>query len=139
MTILANSNVSRGKFAAAAVHAALNWYGIDHGAVIVLGSKGQDIESECAVIVRDAGRTEVDPGTVTAGVKSHENARGKDYIAVVFSTPFMPSSGTHVFEVSDVEKARQCASELKAEWPGKWGQRDYAEVKIITGMAQEVK
>lgn len=71
LTILANSNVSRGKFAAAAVHAALNHYGIDHGAVIVLGAKGPQIEAECTDVVRDAGRTEVEPGTVTAGVKEH--------------------------------------------------------------------
>ena len=37
LTILANKNVSRGKMAAAAVHAALMHYGIPHGAVIVLG------------------------------------------------------------------------------------------------------
>lgn len=70
MTILANSNVSRGKYAAAAVHAALAYYGIEHGAVIVLGAKPADIEGECFIIINDAGRTEVDPGTVTAGVKS---------------------------------------------------------------------
>lgn len=69
LTIYANSNVSRGKFAAAAVHAALNHYGIDHGAVIVLGAKPGVIEAECTDVVHDAGRTEVDPGTVTAGIK----------------------------------------------------------------------
>lgn len=68
MTILANSNVSRGKYAAAAVHAALAYYGIDHGAVIVLGAKPADIEAQADLVIRDAGRTEVEPGTVTAGV-----------------------------------------------------------------------
>lgn len=68
LTILANSNVSRGKAAAAAVHAALNHYGIAHGAVIVLGAKPSDIEAQCVDVVRDAGRTEVEPGTITAGV-----------------------------------------------------------------------
>lgn len=69
LTIYANNNVSRGKFAAAAVHAALLHYGIEHGAVIVLGQSPSRIEDECTTIVRDAGRTEVEPGTVTAGVK----------------------------------------------------------------------
>ena len=72
LTILANSNVTRGKYAAAAVHAALLHYGIDHGAVIVLGSSPTQIEKECSLIIRDAGHTEVKPGTVTAGVKEHK-------------------------------------------------------------------
>jgi len=70
LTILANSDVSRGKYAAAAVHAALMHYGIPHGAVIVLGARPGQIEDQCEVVVRDAGRTEVKPGTVTAGVRS---------------------------------------------------------------------
>lgn len=74
LTIWANSNTSRGKFAAAAVHAALNWYGIDHRAVIVLGAKPGDIEEHGLLVVHDAGRTEVVPGTATAGIISHENA-----------------------------------------------------------------
>jgi len=77
LTIKANSNVSRGKFAAAAVHAALNHYGFDHGAVIVLGAKPSEIEAECVDVVHDAGRTEVDPGTVTAGVWAHTDAPGE--------------------------------------------------------------
>jgi PTH2 family peptidyl-tRNA hydrolase len=72
LTILANSNTTRGKFAAAAVHAALQHYGIEHGAVIVLGANPGAIERDCTSVVHDAGRTEVEPGTVTAGVKSHE-------------------------------------------------------------------
>ena len=70
MVILANSNVSRGKFAAAAVHAALAYYGIPHGAVIVLGASPGVIADECEIVIHDAGRTEVTPGTVTAGIKS---------------------------------------------------------------------
>ena len=72
LTILANKNVSRGKMAAAAVHAALMHYGIPHGAVIVLGASPGRIEDECSLIIRDAGRTEVEPGTVTAGVREGE-------------------------------------------------------------------
>ena len=73
LTILANKNVSRGKMAAAAVHAALIHYGIPHGAVIVLGASPGRIEGECSLIIRDAGRTEVEPGTVTAGVRKGED------------------------------------------------------------------
>lgn len=67
VVIYANSNVSRGKFAAAAVHAALTAAGAHPGLpVIVLGAKPGDIENLWTVI-HDAGRTEVEPGTVTAG------------------------------------------------------------------------
>lgn len=71
LVIWANKETSRGKFAAAAVHAALNHYGIDHGAVIVLMAKKDEITEQCTSVIRDAGRTEVDPGTVTAGVFDH--------------------------------------------------------------------
>lgn len=67
IVIHANSNVSRGKFAAAAVHAALTAAGVHPGLpVIVLGAKPSDIEKHTTVI-RDAGVTEVEPGTVTSG------------------------------------------------------------------------
>lgn len=69
LTLLVNNNVSRGKAAAAAVHAALYHYGISHGAVIVLGASPSAIEDECDLVIRDAGRTEVEPGTVTGGVR----------------------------------------------------------------------
>lgn len=68
LTIYASSNVTRGKAAAAAVHAALMHYGIPHGAVIVLSVSPSQIERGCEIVVRDAGRTEVEPGTVTAGL-----------------------------------------------------------------------
>ena len=67
IVIHANSNVSRGKFAAAAVHAALTAAGVHPGqAVIVLGAKPRDIE-HLGTVIHDAGRTEVEQGTVTAG------------------------------------------------------------------------
>lgn len=75
MVILASKNVTRGKAAAAAVHAALAHYGIDHGAVIVLSEPPSRIEAECDLVIRDAGRTEVEPGTVTAGIKRDPDAK----------------------------------------------------------------
>jgi peptidyl-tRNA hydrolase, PTH2 family len=66
--ILINTNVSmsRHKAAAQAVHAALNAFGIDHGRVVVLGGRPDEVRA-MDVVVRDAGRTEVEPGTLTAG------------------------------------------------------------------------
>jgi PTH2 family peptidyl-tRNA hydrolase len=64
---VSNSQLSRGT-AAAAVHAALRHHAVEHGVVVVLGARPGQIEEECDLVVRDAGRTEVKPGTVTAGV-----------------------------------------------------------------------
>jgi len=62
-----NAKMSRGKFAAQAVHAALMAVGAHPGtAVVVLGAKPRDIEA-LRIRVHDAGRTEVVPGTLTAG------------------------------------------------------------------------
>lgn len=69
LVIYVNSDVkmSRGKYAAQAVHAALMATGAHPGTpVIVLGAHKADIE-RMEHVVRDAGRTEVEPGTVTAG------------------------------------------------------------------------
>lgn len=61
------ANMSRGKYAAQAVHAALEAFGVHPKVpVIVLGATQDDI-LEKSVVIRDAGRTEVEPGTVTAG------------------------------------------------------------------------
>lgn len=72
--ILVNDNVKMtpGKLAAQAVHAALMLYGIPHGAVVVLGGRTGQIE-KMAVQVRDAGRTEINRGTLTAGAEFSEN------------------------------------------------------------------
>jgi PTH2 family peptidyl-tRNA hydrolase len=66
--ILLNTNVkmSRHKAAAQAVHAALYAFGITHGRVVVLGARPAEVE-EMDSVIRDAGLTELDPGTLTAG------------------------------------------------------------------------
>lgn len=76
--VLINDNVkmTSGKRAAQAVHAALFAYGIPHGRVVVLGGKPREL-LEMQVQVRDAGRTEIAPGTMTAGasiIPSQESA-----------------------------------------------------------------
>src|SRR5690606_28527608 len=61
------AKMSRGKYAAAAVHAALTAAGVHPGTpVIVLGGQRDDIE-RMRTVIHDAGRTEVEPGTPTAG------------------------------------------------------------------------
>lgn len=66
--ILVNTNVkmSRHKVAAQAVHAALQAFDIPHGRVVVLGARPDEVAA-MDVVIRDAGRTEVEPGTMTAG------------------------------------------------------------------------
>ena len=60
-----------------AVHAALKLYGIDHHhPVIVIGGKPDEILAQ-TVHVRDAGRTELEPGTLTAGASWEWKAAGK--------------------------------------------------------------
>ncbi len=62
-----NATMSRGKAAAHAVHAALKLYGIEYDhPVIVIGGKPDEILDQ-TVHIRDAGRTELEPGTLTAG------------------------------------------------------------------------
>lgn len=69
LVILVNDRVrmSRGKYAAQAVHAALLALGVHPEVpVIVLGGSSAEI-AKLKTTVRDAGRTEVEPGTLTAG------------------------------------------------------------------------
>lgn len=62
-----NANMSRGKAAAHAVHAALRAAGVHPGIpVVVLGAKPRVIE-EMNTVIHDEGRTELQPGTLTAG------------------------------------------------------------------------
>jgi peptidyl-tRNA hydrolase, PTH2 family len=81
--VLVNTNVSmsRHKAAAQAVHAALAAFGIPHGRVVVLGGRPDEVAA-MDVVVRDAGRTEVAPGTLTAGAalvrRPADDGRGDD-------------------------------------------------------------
>lgn len=59
--------MSRGKYAAQAVHAALQAMGVHPGTpVVVLGGTEDEVLAMPTQIV-DAGRTEIEPGTLTAG------------------------------------------------------------------------
>jgi PTH2 family peptidyl-tRNA hydrolase len=62
-----NANMSRGKVAAQVAHAVLTAAGVRPGLpIVVLGAKPSDIENK-ATVIRDAGHTELEPGTLTAG------------------------------------------------------------------------
>jgi PTH2 family peptidyl-tRNA hydrolase len=66
--ILLNGEVTmtRGKACAQAVHAALAAFDVPHGRVVVLTGTGDEVAA-MDVVIRDAGLTEVEPGTTTAG------------------------------------------------------------------------
>lgn len=69
LRIFYNTNIamSRGKLAAHAVHAALTAFGVHPDIpVVVLGAKPRVIE-QMRTHIRDAGRTELEPGTLTTG------------------------------------------------------------------------
>lgn len=66
--VLLNKNVTmtRGKACAQAIHAALQAFDVPHGRVVVLMGKPDEVAA-MDVVIRDAGRTEVEPGSMTAG------------------------------------------------------------------------
>lgn len=65
--INSNANMSRGKYAAHAVHAALKAVGYKNDLpVVVLGAPRAEVE-KLAITIKDAGKTELEPGTLTAG------------------------------------------------------------------------
>ena len=68
--ILLNGDItmSRGKACAQAVHAALRAFDVPHGRVVVLTATRDEVAA-MDVVVRDAGLTEVEPGTLTAGAR----------------------------------------------------------------------
>lgn len=75
--ILLNNNITmtRGKAASQAVHAALMAFDVPHGRVVVLGGKPAEI-AQMQVQVRDAGRTEIESGTLTAGATLYPDDNG---------------------------------------------------------------
>lgn len=74
-----NAKMSRGKYAAQAVHAALTAFGVHPDLpVIVLGAPRTRVE-QMRTTIRDAGRTEVEPGTLTAGTNwPHRDPKDDD-------------------------------------------------------------
>lgn len=69
--VFVNTNLgkswSRGKMAAHVAHAVLRAAGVHPGTpIVVLGAKPRDIEG-MRTYIRDKGRTELQPGTITAG------------------------------------------------------------------------
>ena len=59
---------TRDMTATAAAYAALDYYRVKDVPLTVSGGTLSEIET-CPTIIRDAGRTELDPGTVTAGAR----------------------------------------------------------------------
>lgn len=72
-----NVDMTPGKLAAQAVHAALAAYGIEHGSVVVLQGSKNKVTSMDAVIA-DAGLTELEPGTLTAGASLEDPPDGPE-------------------------------------------------------------
>ena len=67
VVVIANATMSRGKMAAHVAHAVLKAAGVHPDVpVVVLGGKPRDIQ-QMTTFIRDHGKTELEPGTITAG------------------------------------------------------------------------
>lgn len=69
LRVFVNTNVtmSRGKMAAHVAHTVLTAAGVHPDVpIVVLGAKPRDIE-QMTTVIHDAGKTELEPGTLTAG------------------------------------------------------------------------
>ena len=65
---------SPNKRAAHAVHAALTAFGVHPGVKVVVLDAGPTKIEEMSVAIRDAGHTELEPGTLTAGTNWPEDS-----------------------------------------------------------------
>jgi PTH2 family peptidyl-tRNA hydrolase len=99
LVILVNDDVrmTRGKQAAQAVHAALLALGVHPGCpVVVLNSTSTEI-GRCQIQVRDAGLTELTPGTLTAGVAELHTGWARGHVPAEVSTePPSEAVGVHL-------------------------------------------
>lgn len=64
------------KIAAHAVHAALTAFGVHPGGKVIVLDKGPTALKEMRVVIHDAGHTELEPGTLTAGTNWPEDSEG---------------------------------------------------------------
>lgn len=62
-----NVDMTPGKLAAQAVHAALLHYGVHPGTAVVVLEASPNKVASMRTVVHDAGRTEIEPGTLTTG------------------------------------------------------------------------
>lgn len=67
-------DITPGKFAAHAVHAALLAFGVHPGVPVVVLEKGPTKIEQMRIHVRDAGHTELKPGTLTSGTDWPEDS-----------------------------------------------------------------
>ena len=67
-------NITPNKRAAHAVHAALEAFGVHPGVKVIVLDAGPTKIEEMRVSIRDAGHTELEPGTLTAGTNWPEDS-----------------------------------------------------------------
>lgn len=66
---------SPNKIAAHAVHAALTAFGVHPGVKVIVLDKGPTEIEKMRTVIRDAGHTELEPGTLTAGTNWPEDSQ----------------------------------------------------------------